>query len=102
MYLIDTLDNRVTDLGIDMAMCWIRQSVEGRGKDLSSRVRKTEISAASGMNASVENKGAKIQDRKLWVCQHGWQKLTSVKGGERNAKLLHGAALLQKSVESVS
>lgn len=48
-----------------MAMCWIRQSVEGRGKDLSSRVRKAEVSAASRMNTSVKNKGGKIQDREL-------------------------------------
>lgn len=68
---MDTLDNRATDLGTDMAMCWIRQSVEGRGKDLSSGVRKAEISAASRMNTSLENKGGKIQDRKLKVCQHG-------------------------------
>lgn len=85
-----------------MAMHWIRQSVEGRGKDLSSGVRKAEVSAVSRKNSSVENKGGKIQDKKLKVCQHGRQKVTSVKGGERNAKLLHGAALLEKSVESVN
>lgn len=48
-----------------MAMCWIRQSVESRGKDLSSRVRKAEVSAARRMNTSVENKGGKTRDWKL-------------------------------------
>lgn len=49
--------------------------MEGRGKDLSSGVRKAEVSAACG----VENTGRKIQDRKLEVCQRGRQKVTSVK-----------------------
>lgn len=54
-------------------MCWIRQSVESRGKDLSSRIRKAEVSAASRMNTSVESKGREIQDSKVQVCQQGRQ-----------------------------